>query len=74
MCQSEARNQLIIEDVIKSVENRRTPLILSDRISHLEYLEKKLESAAKNVILITGKGTQKQKKEQLEKLKSVSDD
>lgn len=74
MCQSDARNQLIIEDVIKSVENRRTPLILSDRISHLEYLEEKLKSAAKNVILITGKGTQKQKKEQLEKLKSVSDD
>ena len=74
MCQSEARNQLIIEDVIKSVENGRTPLILSDRISHLEYLEEKLKFAAKNVILITGKGTQKQKKEQLEKLKSVSDD
>ena len=74
MCQSDARNQLIIEDVIKSVENGRTPLILSDRISHLEYLEEKLKSSAKNVILITGKGTQKQKKEQLEKLKSVSDD
>ncbi|MDY3887255.1 MAG: DEAD/DEAH box helicase family protein [Treponema sp.] len=74
MCQSEARNQLIIEDVIKSVEKGRTPLILSDRISHLEYLEEKLKFSAKNVILITGKGTQKQKKEQLEKLKSVSDD
>ena len=74
MCQSDARNQLIIEDVIKSIENGRTPLILSDRISHLEYLEEKLKLAAKNVILITGKGTQKQKKEQLEKLKSVSDD
>ena len=74
MCQSEARNQLIIEDVIKSVENGRTPLILSDRISHLEYFEEKLESSAENVILITGKGTQKQKKEHLEKLKSVSDD
>ena len=74
MCQSEARNQLIIEDVIKSVEKGRTPLILSDRISHLEYLEEKLKFSAKNVILITGKGTQKQKKEQLEKLKSVSED
>lgn len=47
MCQSEARNQLIIEDVIKSVENRRTPLILSDRISHLEYLEKKTRISCK---------------------------
>ena len=74
MCQSEARNQLIIEDVIKSVENGRTPLILSHRISHLEYLEEKLKFSAKNVILITGKGTQKQKKEQLEKLKSIPDD
>jgi len=71
MWQNEARNQVIVEDVIKSVEKGRTPLILSDRISHLEYLESKLKSSAKNVILITGKGTQKQKKEQLEKLKQV---
>ena len=74
MFQSEARNQLIIDDVIKSVENGRTPLILSDRILHLEYLEEKLKSSANNVILITGKGTPKQKKEQLEKLKLVPND
>lgn len=33
-----------------------------------------MKFSAKNVILITGKGTQKQKKEQLEKLKSIPDD
>ena len=68
---NQARNDLIIEDIKSSVKNGRTPLILSERIEHLNYLYEKLDGAAKNVILITGKGTQKQKKELLENLRAV---
>lgn len=44
---------------------------MSDRIEHLETLEKHLKNSAKNVILITGRGTSKQKKTLLEKLNSI---
>ena len=71
---NEARNNLIIEDVKNAVVESRTPLILSDRIEHLKTLKERLVDCAKNVILITGRGTQKQKKEQLEKLNSVQTD
>lgn len=71
---NEARNNLIIEDVKNAVLESRTPLILSDRIEHLKTLKERLVDCAKNVILITGRGTQKQKKEQLEKLNSVQTD
>lgn len=74
LVQDEARNNLIVSDVKKCVEEGKTPLVLSDRIEHLENFAEKLKDAAKNVILITGKGTHKQKSAQLEKLKSVSDD
>lgn len=71
MIQSEPRNLLIVSDVKAAVKAGRTPLVLSDRIEHLKLLKEKLKDAARNVIVITGKGTQKQKKEQLEILNKV---
>lgn len=71
LIKNEARNELIAEDVKNAVKNGRTPLVLSDRIEHLETLGKHLKNSAKNVILITGRGTSKQKKTQLEKLNSI---
>ena len=71
MIKAEARNALIVSDVQNAVKNGRTPLILSDRIEHLNLLKEYLKDAALHVIVITGKGTQKQKKEQLETLRQV---
>lgn len=68
------RNELIIADVKKAVKDGRTPLILSERIEHLNILYEKLSDSAQNVIFITGRGTQKQKNETLEKLKAVPAD
>ncbi len=68
------RNELIIEDVKNAVKTGRTPLILSERIEHLYLLYEQLADSAQNVILITGRGTQKQKNEILEKLRAVPSD
>ena len=69
-----ARNELIIEDVKNAVKAGRTPLVLSERIEHLNLLYEKLSDSAQNVIFITGRGTQKQKNEILEKLRAVPAD
>ena len=71
LIQNPVRNELIVKDVKSAVEKGRTPLVLSERIEHLNLLYGKLSDFSKNVVLITGKGTQKQKKEMLEKLMSV---
>ena len=71
MIKAEPRNLLIVSDVQAAVKDGRTPLVLSDRIEHLKVLKENLKDAAANVIVITGKGTQKQKKEQLEMLNKV---
>lgn len=68
------RNELIIADVKNAVKDGRTPLILSERIEHLNILYEKLSDSAQKVIFITGRGTQKQKNETLEKLKAVPTD
>lgn len=70
--ENSARNELIFSDVKSAIENQRTPLILSERLEHLEFLQEQLKDCAQNVILITGKGTQKQKREQLENLNNIS--
>ena len=69
-----ARNNLIIEDVKNAVLQGRTPLVLSERIEHLNLLHERLSDSAQNVIFITGRSTQKQKKEVLEKLRAVPAD
>ncbi|UTD13749.1 DEAD/DEAH box helicase family protein [Treponema denticola] len=71
MIKAESWNLLIVSDVQTAVKAGRTPLVLSDRIEHLKLLKENLKDAAANVIMITGKGTQKQKKEQLEILNKV---
>lgn len=71
MVQAEARNLLIVSDVRSAVKEGRTPLVLSDRIEHLKLLKNYLKDAALHVIVIIGKGTQKQKKEQLKALNKV---
>lgn len=68
------RNELIIEDVKNAVKAGRTPLILSERIEHLNLLYERLSDSAQNVIFITGRDTQKQKNEILEKLRTVPSD
>ena len=74
LCESSSRNEQIIEDITEAVLNGRTALVLSERISHISMLAEKLQAAAQNVIIITGKGTQKQKRELLERLSAVPDD
>lgn len=47
LIKDEARNNLIVSDVKKCVENGKTPLVLSDRIEHLENLAQKLNALQK---------------------------
>ena len=74
LCVNSSRNEQIIEDIKEAVLNGRTALVLSERISHISMLAEKIQGAAQNVIIITGNGTQKQKRELLEKLSAVPDD
>jgi len=68
---SEYRNKLIADDVRAAVKNSRTPIIISERMSHIEELAELLSDAADNVIILSGKGTAKQKKALLERVAGV---
>ncbi len=51
---NEARNRLICEDVLQSVREGRSPLVLTERKAHLDLLEASLSPQIKNLIVLRG--------------------
>lgn len=70
----EARNKLILEDVAVNLREGRTPLILTDRIDHVDLLTEQCQSLCPNVIKLVGKVPAKEKNLQLERLNSIPSD
>ncbi|WP_242841703.1 DEAD/DEAH box helicase [Desulfitibacter alkalitolerans] len=57
---NETRNNLIVDDVVKSYDNGRNCIILTERTSHVQLLAKKLGQRIPEVIPLTGgMGTKK---------------
>ena len=50
----EARNTLIIDDVLAALEARRNPLVLTERRDHLDLLAASFRGAARNVTVLRG--------------------
>lgn len=74
LAESEMRNTLIIEDVKKAIATGRTPIILTNRTSHVELLAGMLKPHVANVIRLTGEGTAKNKREALQELNDIPQD
>lgn len=68
------RNRLIVKDVISALDEGRSPLILTERKEHAEVLAALLINTCPHVLLLTGSDGQKQKREKLEELKTISPD
>ncbi|MBW1781408.1 MAG: DEAD/DEAH box helicase [Deltaproteobacteria bacterium] len=50
----EARNRMIIKDVVKAVSQDRSPVLLTERKKHLDLLAARLAPVVKNVIVLKG--------------------
>ena len=66
------RNNLIVNDICKVVDSGRTPIILTNRTSHVTILAEELRNTIPNVITLTGSGTTKDKREALLRLQAIS--
>ncbi len=65
------RNDLIIDDIISSIEAGRSPLILTERTAHVDFFMEKLTGFAKNIIVLKGGMSRKQLKAVMERLHSI---
>src|SRR5260370_34133360 len=50
----EARNDLIFDDVLRALEAGRSPVVITERTAHLEFIAKRLERFARHVIVLPG--------------------
>jgi superfamily II DNA or RNA helicase len=73
LIEDEGRNKVILDDILKSLEEGRSPILLTERTSHVEYFEKKLKGFAKNIIVLRGGMGKKQRQEISEKIASIPD-
>jgi len=54
LASDERRNELILNDVIASLEEGRSPILLTERKDHLEYFADRLQEVARHLVLLHG--------------------
>ena len=74
LAKNESRNQMIVEDVIKAVREKRSPVVLTERREHLDTLVQMLTPYVKNIIAMTGGMGKKQRAKLAEKIASIPAD
>ena len=71
---NEERNGKIVADVLAAVTEGRTPIVLTERYDHAKLLAEILREKSRNVVLLSGKGTAKEKREILQGLSQIPAD
>ncbi|MBN4066772.1 DEAD/DEAH box helicase [Simkania negevensis] len=67
------RNEMIFNDVLKALEEKRTPLFLTERKEHVEYFRNTFQPFVKNLIIFHGGLKTKERKEVEQHLQNLSD-
>ena len=69
-----ARNELIVADLVRAVEDGRSPLLLTGRTDHLKYFETALAGKVDNVFVLRGGMGKKQRRSVAEAIAAVPED
>jgi superfamily II DNA or RNA helicase len=67
----DARNELIIQDIQRSIRDGRSPLVLTERREHLDLLADRLRPAAPNVVVLHGGLGARDRKAEVARLTSL---
>jgi superfamily II DNA or RNA helicase len=70
----EYRNNMIFNDVLKELDEGFVPLILTERIEHVNELASRFKGFAKNLIVLTGGMSKTDEREKLKRLEEFADD
>lgn len=71
MVEDNLRNLLVINDVCKALEEKRTPIILTTLTSHVEILSSLLADKCKWVVTLVGSESAKEKRRKMELLQNI---
>ena len=67
----ENRNKLIVGDVIKAINEKRIPVLLTERRDHIEIFMNMLDSLVQNVFVLKGGMGKKQRQSFLDKMRDL---
>lgn len=68
------RNSLILDDIRQSLAEGRSPILLTERKDHLEFLAGELSDSVKHLVVLQGGMGVKQRRRVMEYLASIPDD
>jgi len=72
LTENEARNQLILNNIITNSQDQRIHLLLSDRVNHCKFFYENLKDHGFNVILLIGETRTKTKWDEIKKDKTIN--
>jgi len=68
---NEKRNEQIIDDVLQAMEEGRSPILLTERKKHLEYLHQRLKGFVRHIVVLQGGQSAKVRLKVQEQLASI---
>ncbi len=71
MADDDYRNRLIVTDVCKALDEGKSPIVLTSLTSHVKILSTILADCCKNVIMLIGSESAKEKRLKMERLQNV---
>ncbi len=69
----EQRNEKIIDDVLLAMEEGRSPILLTERKRHLEFLYERLKYFVRHIVILRGGRSAKEQRAVREQLDSIPD-
>jgi superfamily II DNA or RNA helicase len=73
LARDDGRNALILNDVIRSLEEGRSPILLTERKDHLDYFAARLEKVARHLVVLQGGMSPKERREVTARLAAIPD-
>lgn len=70
---NDLRNEIVVNDVVKCIENNRTPVILTKQKEQAKYLYEKIKLLVNNTFIIYGDNSEKQNNEIIRTLKDFEE-
>jgi superfamily II DNA or RNA helicase len=71
LADDEARNQMILDDVIRAVHEGRSPILLTERRDHLEYFTERLKNFVRHLVVLRGGMTARERESAAARLAEI---
>ncbi|MBM7573606.1 TOTE conflict system archaeo-eukaryotic primase domain-containing protein [Aquibacillus albus] len=67
------RNEMIFNDVLQALDEKRSPIVLTERLDHVNELYELFKGFAKNIITLTGAMKKKDRQQKIQELIKLPD-